>query len=110
MDDKERLYFDALNEIAEHVGDSFENPISLSLLCLRLGISIGEKEKIYVSFNRILRTYDFDDLDIKYFREALIEVVPRAAEFADKVVIALIKAYARRHIPELYPFSETLFT
>lgn len=44
MNDKERLYFDALNEIAEHVGDSFENPISLSLLCLRLGISIKEKK------------------------------------------------------------------
>ncbi|MDE7424888.1 MAG: hypothetical protein K2N51_14570 [Lachnospiraceae bacterium] len=110
MDDKERLYFDALNEIAEHLGDSLENPISLSLLCLRYEISIREKEKIYVLFNRILRTYDFDDLDIKYFREAMIEVVPRAAEFADKVVIAFIKAYARRHIPELYPFSKTLFT
>ena len=59
-------------------------------------------------FNRILRTYDFGDLDIKYFREALIEVVPKAAKFADKVIIALIKAYTRRHISELYPFSETL--
>lgn len=108
MNDKERLYFDALNEIAEHLGDSLENPISLSLLCLRYEINIEEKQKIYVLFNRILRTCDFEDLDIKYFRQALVEVVPRAAEFSDKVVIAFIKAYAKRHILELYPFSETL--
>lgn len=108
MNEKEQLYFDALNEIAEHIGDSLDNPVSVSLLCLRLGISLKEKEQIFSVFNKILRTYDFDELNISIFRKALIEVTPLASEFADKVIIAIIKAYAKRLIPELYPFSETL--
>ena len=47
MDAKEQMYYDAIEEIAEYMGDSLENPISLSLLCLRFGINRDEKEKIY---------------------------------------------------------------
>lgn len=108
MNDKEQLYFDALNEIAEHLGDSFENPISVSLLCLRLGISNEEKGEIFVAFNQVLRQYSFDDLSVDKFREALYGVCPMSKDFAEKVIIALIKAFARRLIPELYPFSQTL--
>ena len=110
MNEQERLFFDALNEIADHLGDSFENPISVSLLCLRLGISNEQKGKIFVSFNQILREYSFDELDIEKFREAIKEVCPSSESFADKVIIALIKAFARQLIPELYPFSQTLST
>ncbi len=108
MDAKEQMYYDAIEEIAEHMGDSLENPISLSLLCLRLGINRDEKEKIYAEFNQILRNYTFDELDIELFKKAIIKIFPTALEFSDTVVIALIKAFARHLIPELYPFSETL--
>lgn len=36
---KEQLLYDAISEISDHIGHSIKNPISLSLLCLDLGIS-----------------------------------------------------------------------
>ena len=41
----------ALNEIAEALGHSNQNPISVSLLCLNCGISFEEQGKIMIAFN-----------------------------------------------------------
>ncbi len=106
MDD--RLLFDALNEIAEAIGDSNNNPISTSLLCLRTGITFDEKGKIMVAFNQVLQKVSFDDLEISCFREAVQNVVPNAKDFADTLIVAFIKAFARNHIAELVPFARTL--
>lgn len=79
------LIYDALGEIAEAVGDSNYNPISVSLLCLRHGITWDEKGRIMVEFNQVLRKTEFEDLKVEQFREAMEKVVPRAKEFADSV-------------------------
>lgn len=102
------LIYDALGEIAEAVGDSNYNPISVSLLCLRHGITWDEKGRIMVEFNQALRKTEFEDLKVEQFREAMEKVVPRAKEFADSVIEAFIKAYARNMIAELVPFARTL--
>lgn len=102
------LIYDALGEIAEAVGDSNYNPISVSLLCLRHGITWDEKGRIMVEFNQVLRKTEFEDLKVEQFREAMEKVVPRAKEFADSVIEAFIKAYARNMIAELVPFARTL--
>lgn len=47
METKEQMYYDAIEEIAEYMGDSLEKPISVSLLCLRFGINRDQKEKCY---------------------------------------------------------------
>ncbi|MCU6009199.1 hypothetical protein H3U41_20345, partial [Clostridioides difficile] len=52
---KEQLLYDSISEIAEHIGHDIKNPISLSLLCLDLGISFDDKGKIFVAFNKIIR-------------------------------------------------------
>lgn len=105
---EERLVLCALEEIAEALGDSNYNPISASLLCLRHGISIDERDKIVVSFNRVLQEKNFCDLEVSDFRQALESVTLQAKNFADSVVVAFIKAYARNHIAELVPFARTL--
>ncbi len=108
MDNKERLYFDTLTELSEALGHSYQNPLSLSLLCLIHGISFEQKGKIFVEFNSILREYEFYDLKVDLFKKAMVKIVPEARAFSEIVVIGFIKAYAKLLIPELYPFAMTL--
>lgn len=103
-----QLYFDALNEIAECLGNSNTNPISVSLLCLNLGITNEQKGKIFVAFNQVLRKNSFQDLEVDLFRIEINNIVPESEKYAETVIIALIKAFARNLIPELIPFSKTL--
>ena len=105
---EDRLVLLALEQIAEALGHSNNNPLSTSLLCLEHGISFDEMGKMMVAFNQILRRKEFDDLEVSDFREALEEITPVAREFSDSVVVAFIKAYARNHIAELVPFARTL--
>ena len=105
---EDRLVYLALEQIAEAMGHSNSNPLSTSLLCLEHGISFDEMGKIMVAFNQILRKKKFEDLEVADFRQALEEVTPVAKDFADSVVVAFIKAYARNHIAELVPFARTL--
>ena len=105
---EDRLVYFALEQIAEAMGHSNSNPLSTSLLCLEHGISFDEMGKVMVAFNQILRKKKFEDLEVADFRQALEEVTPVAKDFADSVVVAFIKAYARNHIAELVPFARTL--
>ena len=108
MTDKEQLYFDALQEIAERLGHSIEHPISVSLLCLQLGISNDEKGRIFVAFNQVLRKNAPKELEVEKFKIALEDVNPKFGEFNDKVVCGLIKAFSLHYIPSLYSFARTL--
>lgn len=108
MDDKQQLYFDSLAEVAEALGHSFDNPISISLLCLSLGITNEEKGKVFVAFNQVLRQNEFDKLSVPLFRKQLENIIPSAKEFDDVVIIALIKAFSRNLIAELVPFARSL--
>ena len=105
---EDRLVLLALEQIAEALGHSNSNPLSTSLLCLEHGISFDEMGKSMVAFNQILRRKEFDELEVSDFRQALEEITPIAKDFADTVVVAFIKAYARNHIAELVPFARTL--
>ncbi len=100
--------YNALQELATEMGHSNSNPISLSLLCLGLEITFDEKGHIMAAFNHVLQTTAFEDLRVRQFRAVLEGVMPRAKEFADSVVIALIKAYAHCIIEELRPFADML--
>lgn len=108
MSEKERLYFDSLMELAESLGHSNQNPLSLSLLCIGHDISFEQKGKIFIEFNKVLRENEFDELSIELFKKAMGKIVPEANTFSDTVIIGFIKAYAKLLIPELYPFSQTL--
>ena len=98
----------ALNEIAEALGHSNQNPISVSLLCLNCGISFEEQGKIMVAFNQVLHNNALADLSVQLFREAMENTTEKAKDFSDDVIIAFIKAFAKNRIAELYPFACTL--
>lgn len=102
----EQLYYDALCEIAEYVGDSLENPISISLLCLTHGISNDQKGQLFIGFNQVLNNNSYDDLTVDLFIHKTHEILPKTIDFDKKVFIALIKAFSINLIPELYPFSK----
>jgi hypothetical protein len=106
--DKEKLYIDALNEVAEQSGFSFYNPISLSLLFLNLELTNEDKEQMYIEFHRILNAVEFDDLEIGMFKEAINRISPKSLEFSDVVIVAIVKGFANNMISELLPFVETL--
>lgn len=108
MNEKDILYYEALMELAEALGHTNANPLSLSLLCLGHGINFEDKCKICVEFNEILREYSFDELTVDLFKEAIMKVNRTAEDFSDIVVVGFIKAFAKNLIPELYPFSMTL--
>lgn len=106
MDDT--LLLCALGEMAEALGHSNCNPVSVSLLCLQHGISFDEQGKIMVAFNRVLQNFKWDELSVQLFRTAMEGEAPIAKEFSDDVVIGFIKAFAKNRIAELYPFACTL--
>ncbi|EGT4850028.1 TPA: hypothetical protein ACXDUQ_004044 [Clostridioides difficile] len=105
---KEQLLYDSISEIAEHIGHDIKNPISLSLLCLDLGISFDDKGKIFVAFNKIIRNNNFDDLNLQLFKNELISIIPTAKDYSDIVIVGLIKAFSKNLIPELYPYSNVV--
>ena len=102
---KEQLLYDAISEISDHIGHSIKNPISLSLLCLDLGISFDDKGKIFIAFNEILRDTNFDDLNLQLFKEKIINIIPMAENYTDIVIVGLIKAFSKHLIPELYAYA-----
>jgi len=108
MDGRTRLIVDAINEVADCLGNSNINPLSISLICLDLGISNDQKGKLYVEFNQILQKYDSDDLKFSLFRDAVHKVVPDSVSYADGVIVGIIKAFARNLISELKPYADFL--
>lgn len=105
---QEQLLYDALCEIAEHLGDSFENPISVNLLCLSLGITNDEKGEILTAWNQVLAEYPYEELTLHLFQKKLENVLPVSRHYDESVLKALIKAFSKNLIVELYPFAKTL--
>lgn len=112
IDNKIKLIIDSLYELAEHVGDSLREPKSLSLLLLSLGLNLEDKGKILLLFKKISVYEDLESLDNKdiyiLFRERLTSIIPEAENYDDIVIFALIRAYAKDFIENLYPLSSRL--
>lgn len=103
-----RLILQAINEIAEHIGFSIYNPISLGLVCLNYEIEYDEQDKLFLEFHKILNEKSFDDLDFEIFKKCINKVCPKSKDFADIVIASIIIAFAKCRIPELLPFTEDL--
>lgn len=106
--EKEKLYYESLMELAESLGHSNNNPLSISLLCLSHNITLEQRDKIFVEFNKIIKENQFENLSILLFKNAMIRIAPQSKSFSDIVIVGFIKAYAKNMIPELYPYSLTL--
>lgn len=113
LDDKQQLFFGSLSEIARALGNSLNNPISISLLCLEFGIKNDEKEKLWMAFNQIVRDNEYDQLSVPLFRKAMENAIPiedimPKKKLSDLIVTAFIKAFARNLIASLEPFARSL--
>lgn len=105
---KEQLLYDSISEIAEYIGHDIKNPISLSLLCLDLGISFDDKGKIFIAFNQIIRNTNFEDLNLQLFKDKIVSIIPASENYSDIVIAGLIKAFSKDLIPELYPYANVV--
>lgn len=105
---REWLFIHALNEIAESIGSTNDNPISLHLFCLNHNITFDELGKILVAFNTILRSHTFEELDFSLFKNALCKECKAANSFSDDVIVAFIIVFAKWMLIELRPFAAAL--
>ena len=104
-----RLLYQADTELAEIVGHHPYNTKSISLLCLDLGITLDEFEKVFMAFIRLSNNKSTDDMNIEEFKSILIENVGKYDEITDSQTLRFIEGYARNYIPELLPYAEKLY-
>ncbi|ATQ50333.1 hypothetical protein K4R79_11145 [Staphylococcus epidermidis] len=104
-----RLLYQAVSELAEIVGHHPYNTKSISLLCLDLGITLDEFEKVFMAFIRLSNNKSTDDMNIEEFKSILIENVGKYDEITDSQTLRFIEGYARNYIPELLPYAEKLY-
>lgn len=103
------LLYQAVTELAEIVGHHPYNTKSISLLCLDLGISLDEYEKVFMAFLRLSNSKNTDDMKIEDFKTILIENIEKYDEITDSQALRFIEGYARNYIPELLPYAEKLY-
>ncbi|MCG1729147.1 hypothetical protein K4V00_04645 [Staphylococcus epidermidis] len=104
-----RLLYQAVSELAEIVGHHPYNTKSISLLCLDLGITLDEFEKVFMAFIRLSNNKSTDDMNIEEFKSILIENVGKYDKITDSQTLRFIEGYARNYIPELLPYAEKLY-
>ncbi|MCC3756513.1 hypothetical protein [Staphylococcus capitis] len=104
-----RLLYQAVSELAEIVGHHPYNTKSISLLCLDLGITLNEYEKVFMAFTRLSNNKNANDMNIEEFKSILIENVDKYDEITDSQTLRFIEGYARNYIPELLPYAEKLY-
>lgn len=107
MEVEQSLIIEALNELAEHMGHSNFNPLSISLVCINANITEEQKSKIYSAFNRIMIEHE-DEMTFNMFKKAVNDIVPHTSTYSDITIMAIIKAFARNVITDLLPFAENL--
>lgn len=100
------LLRDSLNEISEHFGSTTRNPISVSLLCIDLGITEDERDALMIAFRQLLNN-NLDEMTeaqvIYLFRASVISILGIADDVLSvDVIIGLITGFSKGYIPELY--------
>lgn len=95
----------ALNEIAEHLGHSLENPISIHLVCLDLNMPFDVYELIYKDIAILCNSGEISKLkDYDYVKkEIMIKHFPEAENFNELFVSGFMKAISKCYFPELSP-------
>jgi len=99
----------ALNELAEHLGHSFKNPLSLHLLCLELMIPFDVCWLMYKDIAWIVNSGSREEKeklrDYQYVqKEIMCKHFPEAKEFNQLTIGAFMKALAKCYLPELLSY------
>lgn len=96
-----------LYDLAEHLGHSQENPISLTFVCLYLAMHTDACDNIYEEIFHIFENGDKEKLsDYKYVKKIMIKHFPEAKSFDESSVKAYMKGVAKSRLPELITIIE----
>lgn len=90
------LLYQAISELAEIIGHHPYNTKSISLLCLDLGITLEEYQKVLIAFLKLAHSKNTEEIE-KY------------DDLTDSQTLRFIEGYARNYIPELLPYAEKLY-
>lgn len=108
VEDCVMLLKQALYELADSVGDSRIEPMSLSLLCLEFEIPWEAQSEIIGLFEELAKV-DYSEMSSKeilnVIRERLSNIVPQAVELSDLTVYSFLRVVSRCYVEELYPLS-----
>ena len=92
----------ALTEIAEHLGHTLENPISISLLCLEIAMPLEVFELIYVDILKISNGHDNEKLkDLGFVKKIMESHFPEAKHYGTLTISGFMKALVQCKAPEL---------
>ena len=93
-----------LYELADHLGHSLENHLSLNLLCLGFMIPYETCATISIALSKLLYENKINQENVfEMVEKTMIEHFPEAEEFGDLSIRAFTKAFAKCLITELQP-------
>ena len=97
----------AVYELADHLGHSLENPISLHLLCLEFMIPFQVCADIYTDINKLLHAGNINQPNVyNMVEETMIKHFPSAKDFGELSIRAFIKAFAKCLTTDLQQFID----
>ena len=102
------LLREALYEIAEHLGSTWENPISISHFCLQLMMPYDVCVLISTDITKLLKEKSLQELELSQIKEIMVKHFPEASEFSELTVRGFTKAMAKSWLVELRPFADSL--
>ncbi|WOY89207.1 hypothetical protein R7892_00205 [Ligilactobacillus murinus] len=82
----------AVAELAEHLGHSVTDPLSMSLFCLETGLSLEERDKI---MSRLSLLADRDYFESDKVRADLEKIVPKISEFSNDTFKGMLKIFRK---------------
>lgn len=110
--DKINLLKLSLYEMAELLGHTSLNPISLNLLCLQFDVPLDVKDKWIRSFKYLTINNDFSNMSDKdifnVFREEMKRYFKMAEHFSDLTIFSFIMIISKNFIEDLFPLAVKL--
>ncbi|MFI3133519.1 hypothetical protein QRX48_05410 [Staphylococcus warneri] len=103
------LLYQAISELAEIIGHHPYNTKSISLLCLDLGITLEEYQKVLIAFLKLAHSKKTEEMEINDFKKILIQYIEKYNDLTDSQTLRFIEGYARNYIPELLSYAEKLY-
>jgi len=103
--DDAMLLRNTLYELADHLGHSLENPISLSLLCLQFMIPYETCAAISIDINKLLHDGTISQSNaVEVVEKTMIKHFPDAKDFGELSIRSFTKAFARCLTTDLQQF------
>ena len=95
----------AIYELADHLGHSLENPLSLHLLCLESMIPFQVCAVISIDINKLLHAGNINHSNVyDMVEKTMIEHFPDAKDFGELSIRAFTKAFAKCLTTDLQQF------